>query len=388
MKRLTIGMFTDSYRPEINGVVTSIVGAVGELRRRGHRVLVFAPAHERMADRDPDVFRFRSTPFPFYQQIRMAFPLPAKLLLSLPRMPLSVVHAHSPFFVGCLGAFLARSRNVPLAFTYHTRWTEYAHYLPWSQNLTKAQAVWVSREFCNNSTEVIAPTHGMTKLLRGYGVRVPVATIPTGVDLDAFRGGTPDATAIRSAAGGPIVLYAGRLGEEKNVGLVLDAFAQVAVRVPGARLFVAGCGPHEASLRARAAALACADRITFTGALEKPELGSYYRAADVFAFASITETQGLVLAEAMAHGVGVAAVDCPVSREVIGESAGLLAENNAGALAGAIVALLAEPAAARERRRTAAFAAAAPFAIDKLVDELESLYFRCVAATRPMAKDG
>src|ERR1700730_4876453 len=136
-RRLTIGMFTDSYRPEINGVVTSIVGTVGSLRRRGHRVIVVAPAHDSVADRDPDVFRFRSAPFPFYQQIRMAFPLPAKLLLSLPQMPFDVIHTHSLFFVGCLGAFLAQQRGIPLIFTYHTRWTEYAHYLPWSQSLTK-----------------------------------------------------------------------------------------------------------------------------------------------------------------------------------------------------------------------------------------------------------
>jgi 1,2-diacylglycerol 3-alpha-glucosyltransferase len=385
-KRMTIGMFTDSYLPEINGVVTSIASAVNGLRRRGHRVVVFAPAHEGVADRDPDVFRFRSVPFPFYQQIRMAFPLPAKLLLSIPQMPFDVIHAHSLFFVGCLGAFLAGTRRIPLAFTYHTRWTEYAHYLPWSQNLTRAQAVWISREFCNRCTEVIAPTRGMADMLAQYGVTAPVAVIPTGVDLDSFRGGSPDPAAIRAAAGGPIVLYAGRLGKEKNLDVLLDAFALLAERIADVRLYIAGCGPYEDRLKERAATLPCAKRMTFLGALDKPDLGSYYRAADVFAFASTTETQGLVLAEAIAHGVPVAAVDCPVSREIIGDDTGLLATDDASALCGAIADLLAAGEDERARRRVAAIAAAEPFANDKLVADLEALYVRCMRA-RSVAAD-
>src|SRR5437879_8003942 len=111
-RRLTIGMFTDSYKPEINGVVTSIVGTVESLRRRGHRVIVVAPAHDSVVDRDPDVFRFRSAPFPFYREIRMAFPLPAKLLLSLPQMPFDVIQTHSLFFLRSPGASLPQRRRL------------------------------------------------------------------------------------------------------------------------------------------------------------------------------------------------------------------------------------------------------------------------------------
>lgn len=370
-------MFTDSYLPEINGVVTSIEGFVQGLRRRGHRVIVIAPAHDGIVDRDPDVFRFRSAPFPFYQQIRMAFPLPAKLLMALPRMPFDIVHTHSLFFVGCLGAFLAQGRSIPLVFTYHTRWTEYTHYLPWSQNLTKAQAVWISREYCNRCSEVVVPTQGMADVLREYGVTRSITAIPTGVDLDAFRGGSPDAETLRAAAGGPIVLYAGRLGKEKNLDLLLSAFALVVLRVPDARLMIAGCGPYERHLRASVARADCAQRVTFVGALDKPDLGSHYRAADVFAFASTTETQGLVLVEAMAHGVPVAAVGCPVSAEVVAGEAGVLADERPDSLADAIVQLLQCGGEERARRKAAALAAAAPYSIEKLVDELEALYLRC-----------
>lgn len=373
---LTIGMFTDSYRPEINGVVTSIVGTVECLRRRGYRVIVVAPAHDSVVDRDPDVFRFRSAPFPFYQQIRMAFPLPAKLLLTLPQMPFDVIHTHSLFFVGCLGAVLAQHRGIPLVFTYHTRWTEYAHYLPLSRQLTQAQAVWISREFCNRCTEVVTPTKGMGDVLREYGVSKPISVIPTGVDLDAFRGGSPEPQALRAAAGGPLVLYAGRLGKEKNLDLLLDAFGIAAASEPAARLAIAGCGPHERHLRSHAAALPCAGRIDFIGALDKPDLGSYYRAADVFAFASTTETQGLVLVEAMAHGLPVAAVDCPVSREVVAGGAGVLAQERPDALADAMLSILRSDTRSREERGRAARSAAVPYSIERLTDELERVYER------------
>ena len=386
-RRLTIGMFTDSYRPEINGVVTSIAGTVDSLRRRGHRVVVVAPAHDSIDDRDPDVFRFRSVPFPFYQQIRMAFPLPASLMLSLPHMPFDVIHTHSLFFVGCLGAFLAQRRATPLVFTYHTRWTEYAHYLPLSRGVTKAQAVWISREFCNRCTEVVTPTAEIEHVLREYGVHRPITVIPTGVDLDAFRGGSPDASTLRSAAGGPLVLYAGRLGKEKDVSLVIEAFAIVASRVPDARLAIAGVGPHESKLRAQTARLGCASRIEFIGALDKPDLGSYYRAADVFAFASTTETQGLVLIEAMAHGLPVAAVDCPVSREVVPPNAGALAADDPSSLADAIVSLLRAGGAERSRLRAAARRAAKPYSIDRLTDDMEALYARCIDARGARAAD-
>lgn len=374
MRRRTIGIFTDSYRPEINGVVTSIAGTVDALRRRGHRVIVVAPAHDGAAERDPDVFRLRSVPFPFYQQIRMAFPLPAALMLSLPRMPFDLIHVHSLFFVGCLGAFLAHRRATPLVFTYHTRWTEYAHYLPISRGLTQAQAVWISREFCNRCSEVVTPTAEIANVLRDYGVHTDIAVIPTGVDLDAFRGGSPDANAIRTSAAGPLVLYAGRLGKEKNVAMVIDAFAVVAQQRPAARLAIVGCGPHEEALRAQAGALPCASRIAFTGALDKPELGSYYRAADAFAFASTTETQGLVLVEALAHGLPVAAIDCPVSREVVGPHAGVLCAEQPGALADAILALIDASADERRRRAEAAHAAALPYSIERLTDELLAVY--------------
>ena len=376
--RLTIGMFADSYLPEINGVVTSLVSSTRELRRRGHRVIVIAPSHESAVDDDPDVFRLRSSPFPFYPQFRMAFPLPAKLLATLPRMPFDVIHVHSMFFIGCLGAYLAQVRRMPLVFTYHTLWTEYAHYVPVDPGFTRSQAVWVSREFCNRATRVIAPTHGIRELLATYGVDRSVVVLPSGVDVSVFELSVADAPRIR-AGGGPIALFVGRLGKEKNVDLVLDAFDVAARRIPDLRLIVVGSGPHEEALRRHANGLASSPRIRFTGALDQRELGAYYAAADAFIFASTTETQGLVLLEAMTHGVPVAAVDCPVSREVVAGESGLLAPERAGELGDALVALVRAGEDERARRIASAKNVARPYSLEALTDKLEKQYAQVCA---------
>jgi glycosyltransferase involved in cell wall biosynthesis len=376
---LTIGMFSDSYLPEKNGLVTSVVGAAHALRRRGHRVIVVAPAHKDAPDDDPDVFRFRSTSFPFYPQLRMAFPLPASLLTSLPRMPFDIIHSHSFFFVGCLGAYLAQRRLTPLVFTYHTLFTQYTHYLPLQRDFAKSRFIWLSREFSNRCDRIIVPTHYTAAELNGYGVNKPIDVLPTGVDLRIFAGGAVSPETHRARCGGPIALFAGRLGKEKNLDLVLDAFSLTAARLPSARLVIAGEGPHERELRKHASALDCADRIEFTGALEKADLGSWYRAADAFVFASTTETQGLVLVEAMAHGVPVVAVDCPVSREVDGGGAVVLVEESVEKLGDALYGALTCVGAERAARAAAARAAATPYAVDSLCERLEALYFSALA---------
>lgn len=375
---LTIGMFADSYLPEINGVVTSLVSSTRELRRRGHRVIVIAPSHEGAVDDDPDVFRLRSSPFPFYPQFRMAFPLPAKLLASLPRMPFDVIHAHSMFFIGCLGAYLAQFRKMPLLFTYHTLWTEYAHYVPVDPGFTRSQVVWVSREFCNRASRVIAPTHGIRDLLMSYGVEQRIEVLPSGVDVSVFQSSSGQASRIR-AGGGPIALFVGRLGKEKNVDLVLDAFDVAARRIQDLRLIIVGSGPHEQELRRHANTLGSSPRIHFTGALDQHELGAYYAAADVFVFASTTETQGLVLLEAMTHGVPVAAVDCAVTREVVSGESGILAAESTNELADAILALVRAGEDERARRIATAKNVARPYSLEALTDKLEAQYAQVCA---------
>jgi len=376
MSQLTIGMFTDTYQPETNGVVTSIVSTARALRRRGHRIIVVAPAHPEGDEEHPDVFHLRSASFPFYPEFRMAFPLPAKVVANLPTVPFDVIHAHSFFFIGCLGAYLARLRRSPLFFTYHTKFEDYLHYLPVNQRITKPQTLWVSREFSNQCDRVIAPSQGTADLLGSYGITTPLEILPGGVDLESFGLDAAEPALIREARPGPVLLSVGRLGKEKNLELVLDAFAIVLRTYPRARLIMIGDGPHRAELERRAAGIGDGSHVTFVGALDQSQLGAYYRGADAFVFSSLTETQGLVLVEAMAHGLPVIAVDCAVTREIVVGDAGTLTPDDAGLFAAAVIALCAQNPGERALRRDAARRAAAPFSVDALAEQLEALYLR------------
>ncbi|MDQ6767523.1 MAG: glycosyltransferase [Candidatus Eremiobacteraeota bacterium] len=369
-------MFTDTYTPETNGVVTSIVSTARALRRRGNRVIIVAPAHPEGDEEHPDIFHLRSASFPFYPESRMAFPLPAKVVANLPAVPFDVVHAHTFFFIGCLGAYLARLRTMPLFFTHHTRFEDYLHYLPVHQRITKPQTLWVTREFANQCDRVVAPSQGSADLLRSYGVRAPLEILPGGVDLESFGPQADEPAEIRAARPGPVLLSVGRLGKEKNLELLLDAFDIMARTLPQARLIMIGDGPHRAELERRASAIGTGSQVSFTGALEQQQLGAYYRNADAFVFTSLTETQGLVLVEALAHGLPVIAVDCPVTRDILIGDSGVLTPEDAAGFAAAVTALVGEPAARRVERKDAARRAAAPFSIDALAERLEALYLR------------
>lgn len=374
--RLTIGMFTDTYTPETNGVVTSIVSTARALRARGHRVIIVAPAHPEGDEEHPDVFHLRSASFPFYPEFRMAFPLPAKVVANLPNVPFDVIHAHTFFFIGCLGAYLARFRRTPLFFTYHTKLEDYLHYLPMHQRVTKPQAIWITREFSNHSDLVIAPSQGTADLLRDYGVSAPLAILPGGVDLESFGPDAEEPAQIQKTRPAPLALSVGRLGKEKNLTFLLESFAILARSRPDARLIMIGDGPQRAELEQQAAALGQGDRVSFAGALEQQQLGAYYRGADAFAFTSLTETQGLVLVEALAHGLPVVAVDCPVTREVVVGDAGVLTSQEHKAFAAALGSVLGEEPKRRAQRKDAARRTAAPYSIDALALQLEAFYLR------------
>jgi glycosyltransferase involved in cell wall biosynthesis len=230
-------------------------------------------------------------------------------------------------------------------FTYHTLYDKYAHYVPLPRPLVARQAVAWSIAFANSADVVIAPSAGLASRLRAQGVRRPVVVLPTGVDLDTFRPG--DREAARRALGlppaVPLCLYVGRLDREKNLEFLLDAFALVAARQPDARLVLVGRGTREALLRRHVARLPGGDRVHFAGGVP-PELAPcYYQAADVFVFASTTETQGLAVLEAMAAARPVVAVRASgVEEAIVDGVTGLLVAEDREVFAGAVLQLLAD----------------------------------------------
>jgi 1,2-diacylglycerol 3-alpha-glucosyltransferase len=338
-----VALFTNNYVPFCGGVTISVETLRRGLEASRHEAWVFAP---RFPGTPPDgdrVIRYPSVPAATYPEFALAIPYSPRIAARARRLEVDIVHAHHPFLLGPVARRLARRLGVPLVFTYHTRYEKYAHYVPLSRALVERAAVRLSTRFANRCDAVLAPSALIRDELQARGVRAPIIVVPTGVDLQRFQPG--DRQEARRALGLPgtglLLLYVGRLDREKSVERILLAFDRVAGTVPQAHLALVGQGTEAARLRAMAESTLAASRIMFLGARPHDGLAPYYRAADAFVFASETETQGLVLAEAAACGTPAVAVSAPGCDEVVrdGET-GLLTKSDTTALADAVISLL------------------------------------------------
>lgn len=306
---MKIGIFTDSYLPYTSGVVRSIQTFNEELTRQGHEVFIFAPGY-RGCRKENKVFRFSSIPSPTNRDFALAVPFSIKLRPVLKKLHLDLIHVHSPFLLGRLGARYARRLGIPLVFTFHTLYDQYVHYVPFAQSLTKELAQKISRNFCNQCDLVIVPTPAIEDYLRGIGVNVSISAVPTGINLTDYQRGDPDWLRQRHhlPAGEKVLIFVGRMGHEKNIGFLLECFQQINRKVPHTRLVLVGGGPEGETFRHQAEELGIAGQVTFTGNLSPAEVAHCYAGADIFVFTSVTETQGIVIGEAKAAGLPVVAV--------------------------------------------------------------------------------
>lgn len=373
--RLCIGFFSESYLPRISGVTQSLEAFTDSLRQQGHRVVVVAPMYRDYDDADPDVIRFpsirQSTDFP------LAIPYSPSGWRRLRALGLDVIHTHSPFTMGVVGARFARRLRIPLVFTYHTLYDEYVHYVPWiGSRLTRPMVRTYAVAYANRCNCVLAPSQTLATRLHTQGVHARVEVMATPV-VDPARVSSFHPSWVRPAFGVPgdrsLVVTVSRLGKEKSVELVLEAFARLRRRHV-ANLLVVGGGPEELSLRKKAATLGIAAEVVFAGLLPHRQALECMAAGDVFLFASQTETQGLVVMEAMAMGVPVVAVHAGgVSDAVRSGETGFLVPPSAEALAERALRLL-EDAGLRQRIQVQAHAAAAQYTPEILSHRLVDLY--------------
>jgi len=369
--QLRAGFFTEVYRPVVNGVVESVDTLAAGLRARGHEVYCFAPRMPGYEERDGPVFRMPSLPLPTRTPYRLTLPLVSRRNVNNIIKRLSLIHVHSPFVTGWMGLRYARRYGMPVVYTYHTQLEAYAHYVPFEPNATRFAASQLTRTFGNLVDAVVVPTPAMKRHLRDLGVTARIEIVPSGIDVERFGAGRNDKSLRERVGvrdGDRLVLFVSRLAREKNVELLLEAFAQT--RDASLRLVIAGDGPAREELELRARELGILERTMFLGVVAREQLPDLYASADVFVFPSTTETQGLVQAEALAAGTYVIAADCDSNREVLGE-AGRLAQPTSGAFAEALMEIPPErsPAAVR-----AAKAAAGRFAIDAQLDRMLALY--------------
>ena len=343
-----IAFFTNYYHPVVNGVVRSVASFRTTLMKQGHNVFVFAQSDDSYKDNEPFIFRYPSLPLPL-GEISTAIPVSPFVDQLLPMLKLDVIHTHHPILLGQTAARKAAELDLPLVFTFHTQYWEYTHYIPFPQEaiqdfLKSAVHRWLI-EFMQKCQHIIIPSDSLKDILvRDYGLHERFSVIPTGTDLAPYL--SADGKALRNEQGWKdetILISVGRLAAEKNWDTLLHAFAKAQAEHTNARLVLIGDGNARQSLEALAAELGVADRVTFTGSLPFEEVPRYLKAADVFAFASVTETQGLVTIEAMAAGLPIVAVDGPGTRDIVEHGKqGFLVENDPNALAEGLNQLLSD----------------------------------------------
>jgi glycosyltransferase involved in cell wall biosynthesis len=345
-----IAFFTNYYHPVVNGVVRSVASFREELMRKGHNVFVFAQSDEDYKDSEPFIFRYPSLPLPLPGDISAALPVSSFVDQLLPSLKLDVIHTHHPILLGQTAARRANEMGLPLVFTFHTQYWEYTHYVPFPmeaiQEFLKNRIHKWLQEYLQKCQHIVIPSESIRDfLVKEYGLQDRFTVIPTGTNLEPFL--RADGKALRKEQGWQdetVLISIGRLAPEKNWDTLLRAFARAASEYPKLRLVLIGDGPARDSLEELAVELGIKEKVTFTGALPFAKVPAYLKAADAFAFASVTETQGLVTIEAMAAGLPVVAVDGSGTRDIIENGKqGFLVENDPDALSEGIKKLFIDP---------------------------------------------
>jgi len=328
---MKILMVSDVFFPRVNGVSTSIQTYRSDLLALGHRCVLVAPEYPGAApDSDPDIIRIPSRGVPLDPEDRLFVGSRLKEWGEQLRPgDFDVVHIQTPFAAHYAGLRFAKRLGVPVVETYHTYFEHYLHhYMPfipasWLKALARRWTV----SQCREVDAVISPSRPMADALKAYGVDTPIEILPTGLPTSCFApgNGTTFRAQIDVPAGRPLALFVGRVAHEKNIDFLVDMLGELRKQVPSVLLVIAGEGPAEGHLRSLVAARGLGDNVRFIGYLDrKTTLLDCYHAADAFVFASRTETQGLVLLEAMAQGTPVVSTALMGSADVLAGTTGSL----------------------------------------------------------------
>ena len=337
-EKMHIGFFTNTYRPTMSGVVRSIDTFREAFTQMGHNVFIFAQKAQDYEDSIPFIFRYPALEVPWANDYAFPVPFSRSITNIMPSLKLDVIHSHHPFLLGETAANRAEELDLPMVFTFHTRYDEYTHYVPFSPEFSKMVIDrWMGR-YLEKCQHIITPSESIKKILIDSGVEGDITAVPTGINITPFV--EADGQSIRDEMGWGddiVLISVGRLAKEKNFETLLQAAAQVMKQRSHVRLVIVGGGLEEKPLRKLAGELGIADRVKITGVIPFEEVPNYLKAADIFCFASVTETQGLVTMEAMAAGLPIVAVDATGTTDAVEHGRdGLLTVNEPAALAAAL----------------------------------------------------
>jgi len=333
-------MFTNTYIPHVGGVARSVKGLTSELLRLGHRTLVVAPVFEGIYKDKINVLRMPALQRFNHSDFSVPVPVPGKIAKALETFNPHIVHSHHPFLLGDAALRAAAFHYVPIVFTHHTQYEQYTHYMLGDSSALKRFVIELVTGYCNLCSAVVAPSKTIADILRERGVRSLIEVIPTGIDPVYFSANGQ--TTFRQRAGIPegsfVIGHVGRLAQEKNLAFLSRVVSDYLTIDQRAHFLLIGEGTAKKEVVDLFSHLGLIDRLHLMGVLNRQDLADAYRFMDVFVFASQTETQGIVLAEAMASGTPVVAVDAPGVREIIqdGKNGRLLPNENSDLFVGAL----------------------------------------------------
>lgn len=417
---MRIGFFSDFYLPRADGIAFSIESFRTELEAMGHEVFVITPRPNlRFKEPSKRIIRFPAVKGLFFDDYMTSIFFPPQAERKLDKLKLDIIHYHTPGQLGLLGAFYALRHDIPLVTTYHTDLFEYVKHYPavlpgtialsmlvpaitgggmdefrsglssikpelsidkWNQKIV-ARSVTMIHNHCD---VVISPSKKIEQQLKGWKTKSKLVILPTGVDKITT---TEEEIAKRRKQYGlspddHVVLFVGRMGTEKNVGLLINSFDIIAQRDASAKLLLVGIGEDIDDFVEQAAASPYADRIIFAGFIDHLALGAIYSLATVFAFPSMTDTQGLVLNEAARAGLPIVMIDRDVTEVVRSGKNGLYARNSARDLANKILEVLGDPAR-RQRMGLQSIKLADAYGVHSQSERLITLYEETVKNHKP-----
>jgi len=385
-KPLRVAMFTNNYLPFIGGVPLSIDRLYRGLFQAGSKVKIFAPEYpEPWTDPDdgsvfrcPSLFHARLANFP------VANVFSRKIEASFKPLGCDLVHVHHPFWLGKKGMRLAKRSGIPVILTYHTRLERYTHYFPLpGMALKNLVAHFLIKRFANHCDAIITPTSSTEEYLRNLGVSALIETIPTGIDIEDYKQWSQQQVqALRDQYVNPgehLLISVSRMAKEKNLDFLIAGLAKVNERSNSTfKCLLVGDGPEKKRLEEKAAAFGMHDQIVFTGNLTPHEVIRCYLAADLFVFASTSETQGMVLLEAMAGGCPVVAVRASGVYDVVKDGYnGFKVAESSDNWAGAVINLLSDSkqlSVLSENSRLFA----ENYSVEKITEKVLKLYRRVI----------
>ncbi len=327
---MRIGIFTDTYPPYINGVSTSIAMLEHSLEAAGHDVFIVTVNNENMSykyENEDKIIRIPGIPIGIYDY-RLTGVYPLRAIDKIKKWNLDIIHSHTEFGVGTFARILARQLDIPLVHTYHTMYEDYVHYITkgYFNKSSKKVVEYLTKFYCDKTaTELIVPTKKTYDLFKQkYKVDRNVHIIPTGIEVERFykeQYKKEEIKALRKKIGLKendfVILFVGRLGDEKSVDVLIEAQYSIVKNHPEAKLLIIGDGPDAESFHELVHKLKLENQVIFTGKVPWEEIPKYYQLATVFATASSTETQGLTVIEAMAASVPVVCLDDDAFRTVV-----------------------------------------------------------------------